>query len=171
MIINLEIIRYFDLDFAGCLDNRRSTFSYVFMLAKGDVSWKSVKQSIIATFTMEAKFIACYKVSNQAIWLQNFISGLRIVDGIERPLRIKLYSKNNRSSLKSKHIDLKFLVVKERVQSFQVSIKHTSTNFTIADSLTKGVPPKLFHEHVARMAVVHLSDICLYSGSLLIDVH
>ena len=105
MIINLEIIRYFDLDFAGCLDNRRSTFSYVFMLAEGDVSWKSVKQSIIATFTMEAKFIACYKVSNQAIWLQNFISGLRIVDGIERPLRIKLYSKNNRSLLKSKHID------------------------------------------------------------------
>ena len=57
--------------------------------------------------------------------MQNFITGLRIVDGIERPLRIKcdnkaaeLYSKNNKSSSKSKHIDLKFLVVKERVPSF-----------------------------------------------------
>ena len=82
-----------------------------------------------------------------------------------RPLRInndnkviELCSKNNRSSSKSKHTDLKFLVVKEIVQSFQVSIEHTSTNFMIADLLTKGVPPKVFHEHMARMGMVHLGD-------------
>ena len=139
---------------------------YVFRLAKGAISWKSVKQSLIVTSTMEAKFIAYYETSNQVIWLRNFITGLRFVDGIERPLRInydnkvaKLYSKKNKSSSKSKHINFKFLVVKERVQSFQVSIEHTSTNFMIADSLTKGVPPKVFHEHVARMGVVHLGDM------------
>ena len=93
---------------------------------------------------------------------------MHIVDGIERPLRInydnkavELYSKINRSSSKSKHINLKFLVVKERVKSFQVSIEHTSTNFMIADLLTKGVPPKVFHEHMARMGMVHLGDILM----------
>ena len=40
-----------------------------------------------------------------------------------------------------------------------MSIEHTSTNFMIANPLTKGVPPKVFHEHVARMGVVHLSDM------------
>ena len=77
------------------------------MLAKGVVSWKSGKQSLIATSTMEAKFIVGYEASNQAIWLRNFITRLRIVDGIERPLRIKcdnkaaeLCSKNNISSSK-----------------------------------------------------------------------
>ena len=121
---HLEIIGYSDSDFVGCIDSRRSIVSYVFMLAEGAISWKSVKQSLIATFTIEAEFIACYEASNQAIWLRNFITILRIVDGIERPLRIKcdnkaveLYS-NNKNSSKSKHIDLKFLVVKERVQSF-----------------------------------------------------
>ena len=91
---------------------------------------------------------------------------MRIVDGIKRPLRInydnkvaKLYSKKNKSSSKSKHINFKFLVVKERVQSFQVSIEHTSTNFMIVDPLTKGVPPKVFHKHVACMGVVHLGDM------------
>ena len=110
---------------------------------------------------MEVEFIACYEASNQATWLLNFITGLRIVDGIDRPLKIncdnkvaKLYSKNNRSLSKSKHIDIKFLVVQERVQSLQVSIEHISTNFMITDPLTKGVPPKAFHEHVARMGVV-----------------
>ena len=128
---HLEIIGYSNSDFVDCIDSKRSTSSYVFMLVEGVVSWKSVKQSLIATFAMEAEFIACYEASNQAIWLQNFIIGLCIIDGIEEPLRInydnkatKLYSKNNRSSSKSKHIDLKFLVVKERVQSFQVSTEH-----------------------------------------------
>ena len=71
----------------------------------------------------------------------------------------KLHAKNNKSSSKSKHIKSSFLVLKERVQSLQVSIEHISTNLMIADPLTKGLPPKVFHEHVARMGVVHLSDM------------
>ena len=100
------------------------------------------------------------------IWLWNFITQLRIVNGIKKPLRIncdnkaaKLYSKNNQSSLKSKHIDIKFLVVKERVQSLQVSIEHISTNSMIVDLLTKGLPPKVYHEHVTHMGVVHNDDV------------
>ncbi|RVW43382.1 Retrovirus-related Pol polyprotein from transposon TNT 1-94 [Vitis vinifera] len=163
---HLEIVGYSDSDFAGCLDSRRSTSGYVFMLAGGAVSWKSVKQTLIASSTMEAEFIACYEASNHGIWLRNFITQLRIIDGIEKPLRIncdnkaaELYSKNNRSSSKSKHIDIKFLVVKERVQSLQVSIEHISTNSMIADPLTKGLPPKVYHEHVTHMGVVHIDDV------------
>ena len=136
------------------------------MMAGGAISWKCVKQTLIASSTMEAEFIACYEASNQAIWLRNLITGLQVVEGIERPLKIncdnkaaELYSKNNRSSSKSKHIDIKFLVVKERVQSFQVSIEHISTDSNVADPLTKGLPPKVFHEHVAHMGVVRLDGI------------
>ena len=121
---HLEIMGYFEFDFDGCLDSRRSTFGYIFMLAGGDISWKSVKQSLLASSTMEAEFIACYEASNQAIWMWNLITRFHIVDGIDRPFKINcdnkaigLYSKNNRSSSKSKHIDIKFLIVKERVQS------------------------------------------------------
>ena len=65
-------------------------------------------------------------------------------------------SKNNRSLSKSKHIDIKFLVMKERVQSLQVSIEHISTNSMIAD---QGLPPKVYHEHVTHMGVVHIDDV------------
>ncbi|KAI0499188.1 hypothetical protein KFK09_020090 [Dendrobium nobile] len=51
---HLEIVGYSDSDFAGCLDSRRSTSGYIFMLAGGAVSWKSVKQTLIASSTMEA---------------------------------------------------------------------------------------------------------------------
>ncbi|RVW42881.1 Retrovirus-related Pol polyprotein from transposon TNT 1-94 [Vitis vinifera] len=67
---HLEIVGYSDSDFAGCLDSRRSTSGYIFMLAGGAVSWKSVKQTLIASSTMEAEFIACYEASNHGIWLR-----------------------------------------------------------------------------------------------------
>ena len=67
----------------------------------------------------------------------------RILGGIEIPLKIYcdnklavMYSNNNRSSSKSKHIGIKFLVVKEIVQSGQVFIKHIGTNSMIVDMLT-----------------------------------
>ena len=64
---HLEIVGYSDSNFAGCLDNRRSTSGYIFMLAGGAISWKSVKQTLIVSSTMEAKFIACYEGSNHGI--------------------------------------------------------------------------------------------------------
>ena len=115
---------------------------------------------------MTAEYVACYEASNQRIWLRNFVTGLRIVEGIERPLRLccdnksaVLYSNNNRSSLKSKHIDNKFLVVKERIQNGQLFIKHIGTNSMIADLLTKGVSLKVFHKYVAHMGVVSFDDV------------
>ena len=49
---------------------------------------ESTKQILIAQSTMKAEFIAYYKVTNHAIWSQNFVIGLRIVDGIGRPLKV-----------------------------------------------------------------------------------
>ena len=84
-----------------------------------------------------------------------------MVDGIDRPLKIYcdnnsavLYSNSNSSSTKSKHIDIKFLAVRERVQNRQIFIEHIGTNSMLADPLTKGLVPSVFHEHVAHMGVL-----------------
>ncbi|CAN6443374.1 unnamed protein product [Victoria cruziana] len=163
---DLEILGYSDSDFAGCQDSRRSTSGYVFTLAGGAISWKSVKQTLVATSTIAAEYIACYEASNQALWLRNFVAGLHIMTGIERPLRLLCdsssavqFSNNNRSLSKSKHIDIKYLVVKERTQNGQVSLEHIGTDSMIADPLTKGLPPKVFHKHIASMGVLSLDDV------------
>ena len=87
-----------------------------------------------------------------------------MVDGIERSLKIYcdnnsavLYSNNNRSATKTKFIDIKFLVVKERVQNRQISIEHLRTNDMLVDPLTKGLVPKVFHEHTTHMGVTPYS--------------
>ena len=50
---NLEIIGYFDSDYADRKDTRKSTSDYIFMLSNGPISWKSHKQSLIVFSTME----------------------------------------------------------------------------------------------------------------------
>ena len=94
------------------------------------------------------------------LWLRNFITRLQVVKSIERPLRLfcdnklaDMYSNNTRSSSKSKHIEIKFLIGKERVQSSQMFIEEHWYKLLIADPLTKGLPPKVFHEHTTHMGI------------------
>ena len=108
---HLEVIRYSDLDHAGCVDTRKSIFGYLFMMARGAISWKSAKQFVIATCTIEFEFVACFEATVHELWLRNFISGLRIVDSIAKSLKIYcdnvasiFFSKNDKYSKGAKHI-------------------------------------------------------------------
>jgi len=96
---------------------------------------------------METEFVACFEVTVQANWLQNFISGLGVVDNIAKPLKIYcdnstivFSSKNDRYSKGAKLMKLKYFIIEE-VQKHRVSIEHINTNLMIVDPLTKGLPP------------------------------
>uniref|UniRef100_A0A2N9IKQ7 Integrase catalytic domain-containing protein n=1 Tax=Fagus sylvatica TaxID=28930 RepID=A0A2N9IKQ7_FAGSY len=80
---------------------------------------------------------------------------------IARPLRMYcddnsaavFFSKNDKYSNGAKHMELKYLAVKEEVQKQTVFIEHIKTELMIADPLTKGLAPKTFKEHVDRMGL------------------
>ena len=69
--------------------------------------------------------------------------------------------KNNKSGSRSKHIDIKYLAIRERVKDKKVVIEHISTELMIADPLTKGMPPFKFKDHVERMGLG--SNLWLYT--------
>ena len=48
----------------------------MFTLAGAAVSWKSSKQTVIARFTMESKFITLDKCGEKVEWLRNFLEGI-----------------------------------------------------------------------------------------------
>ena len=48
------------------------------------------------------------------------------------------------------NIDIKYLAIREYVKENKVVIEHVSTELMIADPLTKGMPPMVFKDHVAR---------------------
>ena len=77
------MIGYLDSNFAGCVDSRKSTSGYIFMVAGGAISRKSVKKTLTATFTMEVVFVSCFEATTHGVWLKSFISGLDIVDNLK----------------------------------------------------------------------------------------
>ncbi|WKA00504.1 hypothetical protein VitviT2T_018850 [Vitis vinifera] len=157
----LDVVRFYDVDFVGCIDDKKSTTGYIFMMAEGAVSWKSVKQTLTTSSTMEAEYVACYEACCHAMWMRNFISTLGVVDSISRPLKLfcdnfaaVAFSKNTRSISRSKHIDVKFYFVKEKVAESLIDIKHMSTKSMLVDPLKKGLPIVVFQEHVSQMGLL-----------------
>ena len=74
--------------------------------------------SVVIASTMEAEFVACFEATIQANWLWNFISGLGIIDNIDRSLKMYcdnsatiFISKNDKYSKGVKHMELKYFAV------------------------------------------------------------
>ena len=157
MIDSLQIKGYADVDFAR--DNTKSTSGYVFLLAGGTISCKSCKQTITTSSTMYAEFVAYYKATGQVNWLKKFIHDLRVADDISRPLKLYydnepalMYAHNNKLSGAAKHIDIKFYVVKDKVQDQLISLEHKVQKL-LADPLMKGLPHHVFVEHIAALGL------------------
>ena len=61
--------------------------------------------------------MVCYEATCNALWLRNFISALKVVHSISRPLKLFcdnfatiFFSRNTRRTSRSKHIDVKFFL-------------------------------------------------------------
>ncbi|GJT66468.1 hypothetical protein Tco_1017948 [Tanacetum coccineum] len=52
------------------------------------VDWKSTKQSIFATSSAEAEYIAAYDAFKEAVWVRKFIYRLGVVPIIEEPINM-----------------------------------------------------------------------------------
>ena len=53
-IDTLEVVGFSDSNYASCVNDKKFTYGYIFMMTKGVVLWKSVKQTLIASSIMEA---------------------------------------------------------------------------------------------------------------------
>ena len=68
-IDTLEVVGFSDSDYAGCVNDKKSTYGYIFMMAEGVVSWKRIKQTLTDSSTMEVEYVECYEATCHAIWL------------------------------------------------------------------------------------------------------
>nr|GEY95351.1 hypothetical protein [Tanacetum cinerariifolium] len=76
---------YTDAGYLTDADDLKSQTGYVFVLNGSAIDWKSVKQSIFATSSAEAEYIATFDASKEAVWVRKFISGLSF-RGVSRSL-------------------------------------------------------------------------------------
>nr|GEU30299.1 hypothetical protein [Tanacetum cinerariifolium] len=88
----LRVSCYIDAGYLTDDDDLKSQIGYVFILNGGDVDWKSANQSIFATSSAEAEYIATYDASKEDVWVRKFIYELGVVPKIKKP--INMYCEN-----------------------------------------------------------------------------
>ncbi|GJR36119.1 hypothetical protein Tco_1211803 [Tanacetum coccineum] len=72
----LRVSYYTDAGYLTDAGDLKSQTGYVFILNGGVVDWKSTKQSISATSSIDAEYIAVFDASKEAVWIRKFISRL-----------------------------------------------------------------------------------------------
>ncbi|PNX57516.1 hypothetical protein L195_g058734, partial [Trifolium pratense] len=139
---DLKLIGWSDSDYAGDLDDRKSTTGFVFMLGSGAISWSSKKQPIVTLSTTEAEFVSAASCACQGIWLRNVLSYLKVkqpectVIYCDNSSSIK-FSKNPIMHGRSKHIDVRYHFLRDLTKDNVIELVHCRSEEQLADILTK----------------------------------
>ena len=73
----LSIVEYVDSDYAGCVDNRRSTTGWIYTFVGSAISWRSILQDCTSVSTTEAEYVAASEACKKAICLTHLVGDLR----------------------------------------------------------------------------------------------
>jgi hypothetical protein len=137
----MSLYGWTDSDYAGDLDDRKSTSGYVFKIGSGAISWSSKKQPIVTLSTTEAEFVAAASCACQSIWLRNVLQHLRIdqnstVIFCDNSSSIKL-SKNPIMHGRCKHIDVRFHFLRDLTKEGVIELVFCKSKEQLADIMTK----------------------------------
>lgn len=139
-----DLHAYVDSDWASEIDERRSCTGFVIMMTNGAINWCSKRQPIVALSSTEAEYIALSSVTSDVLWTKQ----LRDELDNDKSTTTTIYC-DNESAIKiaesdafrprTKHIDIRFHHIREKVENGVIGIRHIPTQKMIADSLTKAV--------------------------------
>lgn len=143
------LVGFADATWAGCLETRRSVTGYVFQLHGGTITWSSCKQKSVALSSAEAEYMAVSDASKEAVWISGLLGELGL--GVQGPViiyddnqaTIEIAS-NPKDHARTKHIDIRFHHIRERIALGQVILEYVRTNEQRADILTKALHKPAF---------------------------
>ncbi|GJX77364.1 putative ribonuclease H-like domain-containing protein [Tanacetum coccineum] len=111
-----ELVAYTDSDYAGATQDRKSTTGGCQFLGNRLISWQCKKQTVVATSTTEAEYVAAASCCGQVLWIQN-----QLLDYGYNFMNTVINIDNNKCNAK---------------KLIQMVKMHTANN--VADLLTKG---------------------------------
>ena len=165
-IDNLSITKsWVDASYA-CHPDMRSHTGGAIMMGKGVVYTKSSKQKINTKSSTEAEVVGASDFLSQTIWTKLFIEaqGYRQITSeyFQDSLSAMQMEENGRASAgqRSRHINVRYFFLKDRVASGDIVLLHCPTLDMIADFFTKPLQGKLFRRfRDVIMGITHHSSL------------
>ena len=139
---DVELAGYFDYDWAGNLDDRKSITRYMLNIGSGPISWSSKKQPTVSLSSTEAEYKALCSATCEAIWLRRILEDVGETQQAPTIIRgdnqdtIKL-TNNPIYHARTKHIDTQHHFVREKLQSKEIDLSYCNTSENVADIFTK----------------------------------
>jgi hypothetical protein len=133
-----------DSDWAGSLDDRRSTGGYAIFLGSNLISWGARKQPTVSRSSTEAKYKAIANATAEIMWIQTLLKEI----GVHAMATAKLWcdnlgakylSSNPVFHARTKHIEVDYHFVRERVMRRLLQIDFVPTGDQVADGFTKAI--------------------------------
>jgi hypothetical protein len=118
-----SLIGYTDAGYLSDHHNARSQTGFVFLHGGTAISWKSSKQTLVATSTNHSEIIALYEASRECVWLRRVINHIQQSCGIGA-------------------IESPTIIYEDNV----ACVTQTQTGY-IKNNITKHIAPKLFYPY------------------------
>eukprot|EP00253_Pinus_taeda_P029104 PITA_29104 len=143
------LVGFTDSDWAGDLDDRKSTASYVFTLGLGPITWACKKQGDISLSLAEVEYRGVVEASKEALWLHQILSKF----GFQQQHTTTLWH-DNQSAIqlckdpvqhqRRKHIELHMHFIRKLIHDNVLEVQYCSTDDQVTNIFTKALTEAKF---------------------------
>nr|GFA98591.1 putative ribonuclease H-like domain-containing protein [Tanacetum cinerariifolium] len=154
-----DLVAYSDSDYGGASQDRKSTTEGSQFLGRRLISWPCKKQTIVATSTTKAEYVAAASCCGQVLWIQN-----QLLDYGYNFMNTKIYIDNNSAICivknpvyhsKTKHIEIRHHFIRDYFEKKLISVDHINTDENVADLLTKAFDAGRFRYLVVSIGMMN----------------
>jgi hypothetical protein len=170
-----EAINFTDVGWGSCPETRHSMGVYIFTFVGGPITWQSKRQLTVSRSSTESEYHALSNGAQEAVWLHRLLLELQVMPFPSSSTlfpashphpSIKLFC-DNQEALKlshnlvfhawSKHIEIYYHFIRERVLEGEIQLYYIHINEQPADALTKPLGRIKFHKHSTALGMYSLA--------------